>query len=406
MALFYPTMEKIKQFKVQPTDGEWALLDFLEKVLDDSFEVYFTPFLNGDRPDVLIMRKGYGVMVIEVKDWNLDNFKLNEKKKWVYIPNNSVVKSPIDQVLKYKNNLFDLHVPDLLQVKIKDFRNFNIVSCAVYFHCASQFSIKEMLITPFKEDKKYQTFLKYNIDFLGFDSLDKDNFYLLLRKRFLIAEQSSCFFTDTIYNNFKRILSPAIHLQSQGEAYSYSEKQIDIIYSKTLEQRVSGVFGSGKTTVLAARAVQAYKRALARNNNPRILILTFNITLKNFIHDKMNKVHETFPIESFVIINYHQFINAELNNLNIEFDIPEGTVDISKYLETNYYGNIKLFEDHKSEIVKYDAVLIDEIQDYHRAWMDIIKNYFRDPNGDYVLFGDVKQNIYGQATINKLKFRI
>ena len=30
--------------------------------------------------------------------------------------------------------------------------------------------------------------------------------------------------------------------------------------------------------------------------------------------------------------------------------------------------------------------------------MDIIKNYFRDPQGDYVLFGDVKQNIYGQPT--------
>lgn len=33
--------------------------------------------------------------------------------------------------------------------------------------------------------------------------------------------------------------------------------------------------------------------------------------------------------------------------------------------------------------------------------MDIIKNYFRDPLGDYVLFGDVKQNIYGQPTSNK-----
>ena len=38
-------------------------------------------YLNGDRPDVLIMREGNGVMVIEVKDWNLDNFALNEKQK-------------------------------------------------------------------------------------------------------------------------------------------------------------------------------------------------------------------------------------------------------------------------------------------------------------------------------------
>ena len=58
MAIFYPTIEKINQFKVQPTDGERTLLSFLERTLDDSFEVYFNPFLNGDRPDVLIMRKG------------------------------------------------------------------------------------------------------------------------------------------------------------------------------------------------------------------------------------------------------------------------------------------------------------------------------------------------------------
>ena len=131
MAIFHPSIEKINQFKVQPTDGERTLLIFLSAVLDDSFEVFFNPYLNGDRPDVLIMRKGYGVMVIEVKDWNLDNFQLNEKRKWVYTPNNSVVKSPIDQVLKYKNNLFDLHVADLLQVKIKDFRNFNKLSIAL-----------------------------------------------------------------------------------------------------------------------------------------------------------------------------------------------------------------------------------------------------------------------------------
>lgn len=403
MAIFYPCIEKINQFKVQPTDGERSLLNFLERTLDDSFEIYFNSFLNGDRPDILIMRKGYGVMVIEVKDWNLDNFQLNEKRKWVYTPNNSVVKLPIDQVLKYKNNLFDLHVADLLQVKIKDFRNFNIVSCAVYFHCASKSYLEGMLVEPYKDDKKYQTLLKYNIDFLGHDSLNQEDFNILLKNRYMIAERPSWFFTDKLYDNFKRLLSPPLHLRSQGVPYSYSQKQKEIIYSTTLEQRVRGVFGSGKTTVLAARAVQAYKRALERNNNPRVLILTFNITLKNFIHDKMNRVDETFPIENFIIINYHQFINAELNNLNIEFEIPEG-IDpehLSQYLESKYYGNIKLFDEHKDEITKYDAVLIDEIQDYHRSWMEIVKNYFRDPQGDYVLFGDVKQNIYGQSTQNK-----
>ena len=92
--------ENIQKFKVQPTDGEWTLLRFLEKNLDDSFEVYFNPYLNGDRPDIIIMRRGYGVMIIEVKDWNLNNFELDDKKHWIYIPNRSRVKSPIDQVKK------------------------------------------------------------------------------------------------------------------------------------------------------------------------------------------------------------------------------------------------------------------------------------------------------------------
>ena len=34
-------------------------------------------------------------MIIEVKDWNLANFKLDDRK-WVYIPNNAVTKSSID----------------------------------------------------------------------------------------------------------------------------------------------------------------------------------------------------------------------------------------------------------------------------------------------------------------------
>lgn len=403
MATFIPSLDKIQKFKVPPTEGEMALLSFLGKVLDETYEVYFNPYLNGDRPDVLVMRRGNGVIVFEVKDWNLNNFSIDELKKWRYIPNDSVVKSPLDQVLKYKTNLYDLHVDKLLEEKINNIKKFNIVSCAVYFHCASQATVENLIVKPFDKDDRYQKWLYYNINLIGKDSLNEHFFNRLLKKCYLLPQQQSFLFTAELYTNFKRLLSPARHLMTQGERYSYTKKQQEIIYSTKLEQRIKGVFGSGKTTVLAARAVQAYKRALARNGNPRVLILTYNITLKNFIHDKMMRVEEEFPWENFIIINYHQFINAELNNLNVDFEIPSGlnSEELSEYLESHYYGNIQLFEEHKDEIVKYDAVLIDEIQDYHRTWMDIIKGYFRDPQGDYVLFGDVKQNIYGQPTRQK-----
>jgi len=403
MAIFIPSLDKIGRLKVPPTAGENALLTFLSNVLDDSFEVFFNPYLNGDRPDVLIMRKDYGVMVIEVKDWNLNNFKLNEKKKWIYIPNNSVVKSPIDQVLKYKQNLFNLHVDQLLECKIKDYRHMNIVSCAVYFHCASQNAVEDMLILPYKEDKKYLDFLKWNIDLFGMDGLEPARFMKILEQRRLVSDKKSFLFNDMLYTNFSRLLAPTEHVKTDGEGYHYSNQQKEIIYFGAQEQRVKGVFGSGKTTVLAARAVQAYKKALAWNSVPRILILTFNITLKNFIHDKLMRVDETFPVESFIIINYHSFINAELNNLGIDVFVPENypKENIGEYLETEFYSNTTLFKQYAVKISKYDAVLIDEIQDYKRPWMDIIKFFFREPEGDYVLFGDVKQNIYGNPTEQK-----
>ena len=73
MALVYPTIETIKSFKVQPTEGEWKLLTCLAENFNDEYEVYFQPFLNEARPDVIVMRKGGGAVIFEVKDWDLSN---------------------------------------------------------------------------------------------------------------------------------------------------------------------------------------------------------------------------------------------------------------------------------------------------------------------------------------------
>ena len=54
MAKLIPSIDHILKMKVPPTDGELTLLRFLDCNLDDSFEVYFNPYMNGDRPDIVM----------------------------------------------------------------------------------------------------------------------------------------------------------------------------------------------------------------------------------------------------------------------------------------------------------------------------------------------------------------
>ena len=402
MAKFYPDFETILLMKVPPTKGELHLLNFLKNNYNDEYEVYFNPYMNGDRPDIIIMRKNGGVFIIEVKDWDLSSYSLNEKKQWIVNHNKAITKSPIQQVLKYKENLYDLHVPNLLEKKIKNFKYWKLVCCAVYFHNAQQKDLQNLLVNPFEEDRKYQDFLKYNIELIGRDDLEKEKFDEILKKRHINGEKPSYLFTQELYESFSRLLNPPIHLKEQGKPISYSQEQQRIIYSQNKIQKIKGVVGSGKTTILVARAVETYKRILKETDNPKILILTFNITLKNYIHDKLNQVPGEFEWKSFDILNYHSLINFVLNNIEIDIIIDNVQKEyISVYLDEKYYSNIQLFKENKNKIQKYDAILIDEIQDYKYEWFEILKKYILKENGEYILFGDEKQNIYARETEDK-----
>ena len=57
MAILYPKYETIKNLKVPSTEGELKMIDFLLENLNDEYEIYFQPFLNGDCPDININAK-------------------------------------------------------------------------------------------------------------------------------------------------------------------------------------------------------------------------------------------------------------------------------------------------------------------------------------------------------------
>ena len=179
-----------------------------------------------DRPDVVILRKSQGVFIIEVKDYDLDKYQLDSQKNWKLKSNNAKIKSPLSQALKYKKNLFELHIDNLLELKIKDIRNFNIVSSAVYFHNANSEQINDLLVTPYEQDRSYQNFLKYRIDLIGRDTLNELDFKKVLRSRFMISNQPSSRFSDELHSSIRRFLKPSEHLKGAWKGNSLYKEAI------------------------------------------------------------------------------------------------------------------------------------------------------------------------------------
>ena len=398
MAKIFPTLEQIDLLKVKPTDGERKLLHFLNSALDDTYEVYFQPYLNGDNPDIIILRKNSGVMIVEVKDWDLNSYQLGPDGHWqLKNVNNSlgekqIVKSPIQQVFEYKENLYNLHIDNLLEKKIKNPKFFSIVTCAVYFHNASKTQIDKFLTEGNQDKESYLKFLSH-FEILGSDSLTKDNFQKIISKRRL--DKKSILFDEELYKSFKRYLKPPTHTIEQGKTINYTDEQQRIIESKAgSQQKIKGVAGSGKTLALAKRAVNAHLR-----HKSEVLILTFNISLRNYIHDRISEVRENFEWKNFIILHYHQFIKAHNNNVNfIKNDEDETTNPDGKTFQT---------------------IIIDEVQDFQKEWILNVKKFLA-KDGEFVVFGDEKQNIYqrvleekkpytsigGQWNILKKSFRV
>lgn len=374
MAKLSPPLDIINGQKIPPTSGELCLLNFLQSILDNSYEIYFQPFLNGDQPDIAILRRNGGLLFIEVKECNLDHYEMYDVSNWISKKSMKRVMSPTQQVKKYKDRLFNLHSSELQDKASHDSRLYGRVCCAIYFHNATEMQLIDFYKDNISDEKFYKR--NYYTQMLGKDSLTKEMFLAYLDKIRLTKNNYN--FDYPLYISIQRFLIPPLHKIEDGLSLKYTQAQKLLIESVGGQRRkIKGVAGSGKTYVLAKIAANAQIRT-----NSRVLILTFNIALRNYIHDRINDVRENFDWNNFYITNYHQFFKAQA--IKYMLDINELTD----------FEDKKFFESQKSRIIPYQAIFIDEIQDYKQEWLDLIIEYFSDINTELKVFGDEKQNIY------------
>lgn len=377
MAILIPERSVIEQQKVSPTSGEITLISFLETTLNDEYEIYYQPYLNGKNPDIILMRKGGGVLIIEVKDWNLAHYYIDNFGDWRLRENNAYITSPFLQVEIYKNKLQNMNYRFLYE-KFFNKNIYGVIRTAVYFHCESRGNVLRFVNNNIG---------KY-VEIIGRDSLNFQFFNNLLSSTYI--SKNSKYFNDELYKSIKRYLKPTFHQLEISQEVTYTQEQEVLSKSENgKRQKIKGSAGSGKTLVLAKRAVNAHIRT-----HNQVLVLTFNISLVNYIHDQISKVRENFAWKNFYITNYHSFFRESAEQYGLE---------ISSYDD---FDNRNFFSSIKDSIEKYDAIFIDEIQDYKQEWLDLIVSCFSKPDTEIVVFGDEKQNIYDRELDENKEIRV
>jgi len=80
MAQIFPSIEKIERRIYRrpiPNATEVDILSFLDSTLDNTYEIFYKPLINGLRPTYAIFKEGSGLLLIDFYDSYFENFSIN-----------------------------------------------------------------------------------------------------------------------------------------------------------------------------------------------------------------------------------------------------------------------------------------------------------------------------------------
>lgn len=343
------------------------LLDILNP--DDL--IYLDPEINGAAPDFVIVRPNVGVLVIVVFDECLSSCQLVADNTFL-VANSSKgkahkIQSPCVVLDSYQNQIIE-SLKELTKAVTSNFRNLGLIKKVLICTGGSEIQAKKLLST-----EKFRYTKVYGKEFIKEDDVAQKLFDDVNFKGY------NNVFDRIMLTQIKQDLSFDWHFSREGEVFNLTTAQKNLAKSVSKAQhKICGVAGSGKTQVLVTRAVNAQKRT-----GGDILLLTFNVTLINYLKMRIEQVKADFPRNKIHVNHYHRFFRqcAQRNNLH--------TV-LESYDNPNFFDNA-------DDLPKFEGIFIDEVQDYKPNWLKILQKYFLGNNGEFVVFGDPKQNVYKRA---------
>lgn len=350
------------------SDSLIHLYNLVRSKCSQSYDIFFRPSINTDNVDIVLASKDKGIVLLNVCE-NISNLD-NEYKRLENI----------------KSNIFESHLKTIKIDSVINKSVFNCIKTSLYFPYASTSDVKTKIDALNKEKNEEAEEKDVNHkckDYYAYSILitEDNNSIEELNK-----VKSKAFKFD-YYGELVKIIVGTWHSYKEGDQnFKLTDRQKYIVHDQRKRVRYKGVAGCGKTQVVANRAVERFLKT-----GKKVLVITFNISLIQYIWMRIRQIPADFPTNMFEVVNYHQFFRSKANLYSNE------------HLSLSDWNDKDFFKEYADKITRYDTIIIDEVQDFKESWLYSIVTYFLTKGGTFSVFGDGEQNIYNREMDKETK---
>lgn len=399
MAEFIPP--SIQQLK-SASSGERKVYQLLEQVFqEENAIIWHEPKALNRYTDFIVWLPEHGLLVIEIKDWSKEKFetlnpdtftgrfyhKNNQQLISVANPERQVRKCMLNILNQFKKTEIFSQKSGAYQGNVK----FPITSCVIY--------------TELKQEDAHHIGLTLPLISSAHKTIFKDDLRLVAENKTFKNKLIQCFndvafpFEALTYAEEKFLrymIFPEIRVNQFTQDALFSAEPQDVkaldLSQESIAKNVGdghrilkGVAGSGKTLVLACRA--KYLKTIYPDY--KILVVCYNNSLCNHLKqmfaDEFN--------DKIEVRNFHGVVK-QLTHANLSMLKQETQTDYNRrvgQILLDYLQQHPLAEDQL-----YDAILIDEGQDFAQEWIIGLSKLVKEDTNHILFCYDPAQNIFNR----------
>jgi hypothetical protein len=411
-----PQRRALFQLRTLLTAGELAVVEFFDRTLQEGWEIYVQPHMNGLRPDIVLLHPSRGLAVYEIKDWNLSGLRYEYRDisdgapqlwsqdhsgKWFRRRDN-----PLSKVIRYKEEIRALYCPRLGALLETNPGAASAITAGVILTQASTVQARQLFEPAIRACGLTGTKARYYTVSGGDALTDKGLAHVF---PWAAEDRPSHWMTDDIAADLRSWLVEPDHAAEQRAPLQMNSRQRELATTRTATgyRRIRGPAGSGKSLALAARAAQLSAEG------KEVLVMSFNITLLHYLRDLAVRYPDPrlSIVDRITWLHFHGWCKRVCEEAGLEQeykalwrrhfeaqdDQDQKTAALNHLLESDLPRLVtRAIQETPDSVTQYDAVLCDEGQDLNLDWWNLVRRVVRG-DGEMLLAADRTQDLYGKA---------